>query len=249
MSKNPEKKAESIVREEQEAGPSRPDPREGRLARDEDQVDHAKDMIGEFVQQVMQGRGRRVSKDPEAMINARIAADRPAALGAAQRDHAPRRTSRSSKAPGGACTTSCTQTETGTMLKIRVLNVSKKDLLKDLERAAEFDQTALFKKVYEEEYGTFGGAPVRRAGRRLRVRQPPAGHGAAREDLQRRGRGARAVHLRGLARAVRLGQLHRAGRGRATWPRSSRPDRVRQVAVVPRVGGLALRRPHACRTS
>src|SRR5262249_60133059 len=51
------------------------------------------------------------------------------------------------------------ESETGTMLKIRVMNVSKKDLLKDLERAAEFDQSALFKKVYEEEYGTFGGAP------------------------------------------------------------------------------------------
>ena len=51
------------------------------------------------------------------------------------------------------------QTETSTSLKIRVLNVSKKDLLKDLERASEFDQSALFKKVYEDEYGTFGGAP------------------------------------------------------------------------------------------
>ena len=49
--------------------------------------------------------------------------------------------------------------ETGTMLKIRVFNVSKKELLKDLEKAAEFDQSALFKKVYEEEFGTFGGAP------------------------------------------------------------------------------------------
>jgi type VI secretion system protein ImpC len=45
------------------------------------------------------------------------------------------------------------------MLKIRVFNVSKKDLLKDLERAAEFDQSALFKKIYEEEFGTFGGQP------------------------------------------------------------------------------------------
>ncbi len=51
------------------------------------------------------------------------------------------------------------QTETSTSLKIRMLNVSKKDLLKDLERASEFDQSALFKKVYEDEYGTFGGAP------------------------------------------------------------------------------------------
>ena len=51
------------------------------------------------------------------------------------------------------------QSETGVMLKIKVLNVGKKELLKDLQRAPEFDQSALFKKVYEEEYGIFGGAP------------------------------------------------------------------------------------------
>lgn len=51
------------------------------------------------------------------------------------------------------------QSETGTDLKIRVLNVSKKDLLKDLDQASEFDQYALFKKVYGEEYDVFGGHP------------------------------------------------------------------------------------------
>jgi type VI secretion system protein ImpC len=51
------------------------------------------------------------------------------------------------------------QTETGTSLKIRVMNASKRDLLKDLEKAAEFDQSALFKKIYEEEYGQLGGKP------------------------------------------------------------------------------------------
>jgi type VI secretion system protein ImpC len=51
------------------------------------------------------------------------------------------------------------QSETGTQLKIRVLNASKKDLLRDLQRAPEFDQSAMFKKVYEEEYGLFGGEP------------------------------------------------------------------------------------------
>ena len=50
-------------------------------------------------------------------------------------------------------------TETSTQLKIRVMNASKKDLLDDLENAVEFDQSQLFKKVYEEEYGTFGGHP------------------------------------------------------------------------------------------
>lgn len=51
------------------------------------------------------------------------------------------------------------QSETGENLKIRVLNVSKKDLFKDLEKAAEFDQSQLFKKIYEEEYGQLGGQP------------------------------------------------------------------------------------------
>lgn len=50
-------------------------------------------------------------------------------------------------------------TETSTQLKLRVFNVSKKDLLKDLQKAVEFDQSALFKKVYEEEFGTYGGDP------------------------------------------------------------------------------------------
>jgi type VI secretion system protein ImpC len=44
-------------------------------------------------------------------------------------------------------------------LKIRVLNATKKEILRDLQRAPEFDQSALFKKLYEEEYGVFGGAP------------------------------------------------------------------------------------------
>ena len=49
--------------------------------------------------------------------------------------------------------------ETGERLKLRVMNISKGELLKDLEKAIEFDQSALFKKVYEEEYGTLGGKP------------------------------------------------------------------------------------------
>ena len=48
---------------------------------------------------------------------------------------------------------------TNEQLKIRVMNVNKKELLKDFEKALDFDQSTLFKKIYEEEYGTFGGAP------------------------------------------------------------------------------------------
>ena len=51
--------------------------------------------------------------------------------------------------------------ETDQMLKIRVLNVSKKDLGKTLKRfkGTSWDQSPVFKKLYEEEYGQLGGEP------------------------------------------------------------------------------------------
>ncbi len=49
--------------------------------------------------------------------------------------------------------------ETGTNLKIRVLNMPKRELTRDLQRAVEFDQSQLFKKIYENEFGTPGGEP------------------------------------------------------------------------------------------
>jgi type VI secretion system ImpC/EvpB family protein len=45
------------------------------------------------------------------------------------------------------------------MLKLRVFDATKEDLRKDMEKAVEFDQSALFKLVYEAEYGTYGGFP------------------------------------------------------------------------------------------
>jgi type VI secretion system protein ImpC len=52
-------------------------------------------------------------------------------------------------------------TETDETLKIRVLNISKKDLGRTLKRfrGTAWDQSPIFKKLYEEEYGQFGGAP------------------------------------------------------------------------------------------
>jgi type VI secretion system protein ImpC len=50
-------------------------------------------------------------------------------------------------------------TETGTRLKLRLLCLTKQELFKDLDSAIEFDQSNLFRKVYEDEYGTFGGNP------------------------------------------------------------------------------------------
>ncbi|MEM6617726.1 MAG: type VI secretion system contractile sheath large subunit [Pseudomonadota bacterium] len=52
-------------------------------------------------------------------------------------------------------------TETDEMLKIRVMNISKKELGKTMKKfkGAAWDQSPLFKKLYEEEYGQFGGEP------------------------------------------------------------------------------------------
>lgn len=52
-------------------------------------------------------------------------------------------------------------TETDEMLKIRVLNISKKDLGKTIKKfkGTAWDQSPLFKKMYEEEFGTPGGEP------------------------------------------------------------------------------------------
>jgi len=52
-------------------------------------------------------------------------------------------------------------TETDEMLKIRVMNISKKDLHKTLKKykGTAWDQSPVFKKLYEEEYGQFGGEP------------------------------------------------------------------------------------------
>jgi type VI secretion system protein ImpC len=130
---------------------------EGRLARNDVQAEQAKDMIAEFVQQVMQGQ-LVVTKDMESAINVRIAAiDKLLSAQLNEVMHAPE--FQKLEASWRGLNHLVMQSETGTMLKVRVLNVSKADLLKDLERASEFDQSALFKKVYEEEFGSFGGAP------------------------------------------------------------------------------------------
>jgi type VI secretion system protein ImpC len=52
-------------------------------------------------------------------------------------------------------------TETDEQLKIKVMNISKKDLGKTLKKykGTAWDQSPLFKKMYEEEYGQFGGEP------------------------------------------------------------------------------------------
>jgi type VI secretion system protein ImpC len=129
---------------------------DGRLAREESQREFAKDVIGEFVSQIMDG-AITVSKNTEAMITARISAiDTLISDQLNEIMHHPDFQKLEGSWRGLSYLVQ--QTETGERLKLRVMNVSKKDLLKDMEKASEFDQSTLFKKIYEEEFGMFGGA-------------------------------------------------------------------------------------------
>ena len=127
------------------------------MARDEFQKERAKDMIGEFVSQVMAGQ-LTLSKNMDVAINSRIAEiDR--LLTEQMNEIMHHEDFQKLEGSWRGLNHLVMNSLTSTQLKIRVLSVSKKDLLKDFERALEFDQSALFKKIYEEEYGTFGGAP------------------------------------------------------------------------------------------
>jgi type VI secretion system protein ImpC len=130
---------------------------QGRFNRDAASLERGRDMVKEFVSQVLEGH-MTLTRDAEASIQARIAQiDRLISVQLNEIMHYPALQKLESTWRGIKYLLD--QSETSDMLKIKVLNVSKRDLLKDLQRAPEFDQSALFKKVYEEEFGVFGGAP------------------------------------------------------------------------------------------
>jgi type VI secretion system protein ImpC len=130
---------------------------EGRLAKDPASKERGKNLVKEFVAQVLDG-AMTVSKDAEAMINARIAQiDHLVSIQLNEVLH--HKEFQKLEGSWRGLKYLLDQSETSDKLKIKVLNVNKRELLRDLQRAPEFDQSALFKKVYEEEYGVFGGAP------------------------------------------------------------------------------------------
>ena len=130
---------------------------EGRFGAEPSARERGKNLVKEFVAQVLEG-SMTIARDAEMMINARIAQiDHLVSLQLNEVLHHP--SFQKLEGTWRGVKYLMDQSETGTMLKIKVLNVGKKELLKDLQRAPEFDQSALFKKVYEEEYGVFGGAP------------------------------------------------------------------------------------------
>ncbi|MDQ3917444.1 MAG: type VI secretion system contractile sheath large subunit [Acidobacteriota bacterium] len=129
----------------------------GRMARDEQQRPYARDLIGEFVSQVLDS-SIAVGEDTVAMINQRIAQiDKLLTDQLNEILHDPEFQRLEASWRGLHYLVS--NTETSTTLKLRLLNATKGEVLSDLEKAVEFDQSVQFKQLYEEEYGTFGGHP------------------------------------------------------------------------------------------
>jgi len=127
---------------------------EGRFTRD---PERGRDLVKEFVDQVVQGH-MALSKDTETTINARIAQiDKLISAQLNEVLHHP--AFQKLEGTWRGLKYLMDQSETNENLKIKILNARKSEILKDVQRASEFDQSALFKKVYEEEFGVFGGAP------------------------------------------------------------------------------------------
>ena len=130
---------------------------QSKIAKSSSEHARAKDIIGELVQEVMNGTVV-MSSNLCATLDARVAqldgliSDQLSVV-----MHAPDFQQLESSWRGLHYL--CKQTSTSPMLKIKVFNTSKKELVRDFQTAIDFDQSALFKKVYEEEFGTFGGAP------------------------------------------------------------------------------------------
>lgn len=133
---------------------------DGKLARDatdEDQQEHARGLVNEFVKSVLpkQGEDKKdvlsAVKEAIADIDRRLTDQVNAIMHAED--------FKELEASWRGLHFLVMNSETGEKLKIRVLDTPRKLLEKDLFRDGDPDQSELFKMVYEEEYGTFGGAP------------------------------------------------------------------------------------------
>jgi type VI secretion system protein ImpC len=130
---------------------------ESRVAKSSAEHARARDIISELVSQVMDGTVV-MSNNLSATIDARIAElDRMISSQLSAVMHAPEFQKLERSWTGLQYLVK--NTSTGSGQQIRMLNATKKELVKDFQSALEFDQSTLFKKIYEEEFGTFGGAP------------------------------------------------------------------------------------------
>lgn len=130
---------------------------QSRVAKSPTEHQRARDIISELVREVLQGTVV-LSENLSATLDARVAEiDQLISAQLSEVMHAPEFQRLESSWRGLHYL--CKHTSTGAMMKIKVMHATKKELVRDFNTAIDFDQSTLFKKVYEEEFGTFGGAP------------------------------------------------------------------------------------------
>ena len=118
---------------------------EGRMGKDPSSKERGKELVKVFAEQVLEG-SMAVSKDAEAMINARIAQiDHLLSLQLNEILH--HAAFQKLEGTWRGVKYLIDQSETNDMLKIKIFNCNKREMLRDLQRAPEFDQSADRKSV------------------------------------------------------------------------------------------------------
>ncbi len=133
---------------------------EGRFGKESEAKQRGREMIKLFVKDVLEG-AVTFSADTEAMLNQQIAEiDRLVSDQLNEIMHHEK--FQKLEATWTGLRYLIANTETGAMLKVRVLPITKKELLRDVtagRAAMGVDRSELFRKVYQEEYNVFGGNP------------------------------------------------------------------------------------------
>ena len=130
---------------------------DGRLVRDEHQVDSARSMLRGFIEEAVQA-GVALDGTSRKAIAARIAAiDRLVTEQVNEVLHDAKL--QRLEASWRSLHKLVTKNELSTSMRVRVFNAKRSEIEKDFARAPGFDQSLMFKHVYEREFGTLGGAP------------------------------------------------------------------------------------------
>ena len=228
---------------------------EGRFGAEPAARERGKNLVKEFVAQVLEG-SMTIARDAEMMINARIAQiDHLVSIQLNEIMHHP--SFQKLEGSWRGVKYLMDQSETGVMLKIKVLNVSKKELLQGPAARAGVRPERAVQEGLRRRVRRLRRRSLRRAGRRLRIRQASRRYGTAGAGFARGRRGARAVPHGGRARPVQPGSFTSLDAPRdlakifdtteyAKWKSFRQTEDSRYVGAVPapRPGPPALRQRH-----
>jgi len=130
---------------------------EGRLVRDEHQIDGARGMLAGFIEEATKV-GVTVDGNAKRAIAERIAA-LDGLISAQVNEVLHNEKFQKLEASWRNLNKLVQDNQLSGSMKVRVFNCHRKEIARDFSRAAGFDQSHFFKSVYESEYGTLGGSP------------------------------------------------------------------------------------------